>query len=305
MDLFFGIDGGGTHSRIKIIDTQKNEVYYGTGGCTNINAAGCEAVAENVRSLFNAVFAAGFTASSFSGGCLGCSGLDAQGERDFFSQLFSAGLGITCPVKYCNDSITALVGGVGRSEGYILISGTGSIATALRRDGVSVRAGGWGQTLGDEGSGYWTGLQGIQRAIRSLECRDIPSRLPKIMFDFYGVTGIRDLFPFVYHTFDKAKIASFALPVFNAAREGDELASLIVEEAACELSLLCKSVHDRMDGMQNHELVFSGGMLEHEQDFAAAIIRKIGENAPEIRVIERRHDPAFGACLLAMEMERV
>ena len=33
--------------------------------------------------------------------------------------------------------------------------------------GASLRVGGWGHLLGDEGSGYWIGLEAIKAALKS------------------------------------------------------------------------------------------------------------------------------------------
>ncbi len=42
--------------------------------------------------------------------------------------------------------------------GIIVISGGGAVAYGRNVSGVSLRVGGWGHLLGDEGSGYWIGL---------------------------------------------------------------------------------------------------------------------------------------------------
>lgn len=51
----------------------------------------------------------------------------------------------------------------------VLVVGTGSVAMSYRRDGNEFqrigRIGGWGRLLGDDGSGYTTGREGIRRAL--------------------------------------------------------------------------------------------------------------------------------------------
>ena len=55
--------------------------------------------------------------------------------------------------------------------GILVVAGTGSIALARDRRGRGRRAGGWGQLLGDEGSGFWIGRsalgdRGLRRRLR-------------------------------------------------------------------------------------------------------------------------------------------
>ena len=58
-------------------------------------------------------------------------------------------------------------------QGIFLYSGTGSIAVHMTIDNKTIRAGGWGYLLGDEGGGYWIGLQGIRHTVSILDKRKI------------------------------------------------------------------------------------------------------------------------------------
>jgi N-acetylglucosamine kinase-like BadF-type ATPase len=50
----------------------------------------------------------------------------------------------------------------GGGPGLLVVAGTGSIAAARDRRGRWQRAGGWGQLLGDEGSGFWIGRAALR-----------------------------------------------------------------------------------------------------------------------------------------------
>ena len=51
--------------------------------------------------------------------------------------------------------------------GLVTISGTGSVHLAKHLDGSITKIGGWGRLLGDEGSGYWLGLQALKHYARA------------------------------------------------------------------------------------------------------------------------------------------
>jgi len=303
MNLFFGIDGGGTHSRITVIDEKNNILYKGENGCMNIHAIDKTTVEANLSTLIKEMLLELQAESKdFSSGCLGSAGLDSISEKLYFKNFITDKLNFSCPLFLCNDSIVALAGGLEKTEGFILISGTGAIASALRKNGSSVRAGGWGHILGDEGSGYWIGCQGIIRGIHSSERRDRASVLPDRIRSFYSVDSFRELFPFVYTSFDKAKIADFAKIVFEEASLGDEICKNILQNAEDSLVSLCVSVYDQSATIENKELVFSGGILEHEPEFCKILAEKCMQKMPDLKIIKRRNDPAFGASLLAKDI---
>lgn len=59
------------------------------------------------------------------------------------------------------------------NSAIVLVVGTGSVAMSYRREGKEFqrigRVGGWGRILGDDGSGYATGREGIRRALRQCD----------------------------------------------------------------------------------------------------------------------------------------
>ena len=58
--------------------------------------------------------------------------------------------------------------------GILVIAGTGSIAIARDRRGRWRRAGGWGQLLGDEGSGFWIGRAALRNPLLRRRLRQGP-----------------------------------------------------------------------------------------------------------------------------------
>ncbi|MGI5173448.1 ATPase [Treponema sp. OMZ 840] len=297
--LFFGIDGGGTKSRLAVSDDTGKVICTVSGFSTNMYAVGFEQACVHILSLFDILKEKqGICVSDFTEGCFASAGLSVEKEKALFKQFFKDN-GISCPVYLCNDALAALAGGTGKAEGLILISGTGSIAAALRADGKTARAGGLGHLIGDEGSGFRIGLDGIRSAVCAYERRAQKTVLTEHMFEHYKVSDVRDLFSFLYTNFDKARIASFAPLVFQSAGDGDGAAVAILEQALIDLTDLVKSAYIQIFETEKTDLVFSGGIFEHEADFSRRTAERIRSALPQITVQERLYDPATGACILA------
>ncbi|WP_428768676.1 BadF/BadG/BcrA/BcrD ATPase family protein [Treponema sp. HNW] len=304
--LFFGIDGGGTKSRLGIMNAEGTLLHTVTGSSTNMYAVGFETACFNIRSIFKSLQSDyGIHVSDLSAGCFASAGVSTEIEQKKFREFFIEE-GFSCPLHMCADAFAALAGGTGKAEGLILISGTGSIAAGLRPDGKTARAGGLGHLISDEGSGFAIALAGIRSASRALEGRAETTRLTDMLFEHYKAADIRDLFSFLYTDFSKARVASFCPCVFDAWRSGDAEALRIIDEASKELSLLAQSVYVRLfsgDDKPVHA-VFSGGIFEHEVDFSRRTAAFVHKLLPCVTVRERLYEPVHGACILAKHVYR-
>ena len=67
------------------------------------------------------------------------------------------------------DYEIALIGAHGKRYGIFLLSGTGSSACGINGLGESAHSGGWGYLIGDEGGGYWLGLQTLKSAANAAD----------------------------------------------------------------------------------------------------------------------------------------
>jgi N-acetylglucosamine kinase-like BadF-type ATPase len=70
-----------------------------------------------------------------------------------------------------NDAVTAHLGALGGEPGVVVVAGTGAIALAVRADGATARADGYGSRLGDDGGGHWIGRAGLAAALRAADGR--------------------------------------------------------------------------------------------------------------------------------------
>ncbi len=289
---FFGLDGGGTQSRLAVCDstgTILKEVY---GGTTNLYTGKSEQVALNLKALFSQVE----QYFPFAGGCIGSAGLGREREKVLFRDMLSTLLP-TVPVYLCSDGEILLVGGLAGLEGYALISGTGSLALSRSSDGSLKRAGGYGYLLGDEGSAYWIAHQALMRSLRSLENRDLNTRMLPSLLEGCSLSKAEDLIAYVHHQATKADIAKLAPLVTVFAKEGDLLANDILQCAAKELVSLVVSVQN--PAIRAKELVLAGGVLEKDPIVRPLFIQTLREALPELQIIKARGSALQGACLLA------
>ncbi len=292
--LGFGIDGGGTRSRLCVFDWKTGrELGRFSGGSTNQYSVGLQAALANIEILLRS---SGVPLESLAGGCLGSAGLSRAGERkpyeDFFQTLLPG-----CPVYLCNDGEILLAGGLQSPQGYSLIGGTGSLALGRSADGRLVRAGGLGYMLGDEGSALWIGWQAINRSLRSREGRDLQTDLLPLLTAHFHLAQPEDFVAMMHQRFDKATIASAARLVLERA-DTDLLAGDISAQAVKELTLLLGSVLRRLP-LENPRAVLSGGIIENSPWMQRHLLQSLRDAFPQLQTVLGPGDAVKGACMLA------
>ncbi|MCP2371201.1 N-acetylglucosamine kinase-like BadF-type ATPase [Agromyces terreus] len=73
-------------------------------------------------------------------------------------------------ITLAHDSVTAYLGALGEERGVVIAAGTGSVAFAVGATEVA-RIDGWGNLMGDAGSGYWIGREALDAAMRAHDGR--------------------------------------------------------------------------------------------------------------------------------------
>jgi len=224
------MDGGGTITKVVVCDLEGNIINAFQTGSINHFGAGTERAGETFAAISDNLI------SKF--GCLpgilfiGNSALDGRADETLVQTLTK---GVFHPSKtvFHSDVYVALLGYTLGKPGAVLISGTGSMACGIDADGVYHTAGGWGQILGDEGSGYHMALKGIKAALRGYDGISGPTRLTSEVIRFFNLTEMTDLIDRIYNPpVEKSVIAAFAPEVESAAVEGDTVAMKILDDEA-------------------------------------------------------------------------
>lgn len=300
-EWIFGIDGGGTGSRIRVEGMDGSLLCRAEGGGCNPHATSLEAASSSMAALITeAARGAGLAPAACRAGFIGSAGVDTLEEREAISRLVAAAAGLPAVLSAGSDAEAALAGALRSPEGYVLIAGTGSIALARSADGRSCRAGGWGHSLGDEGSAFWLAFEAIKRGIRSYEGRAEKTSLFEAALDFFALKEAADFKRLVYAGFDKAAIARFALRVEEEREAGDAVARGLFAEAAYELAGLVVSVYERFGAsVKNDALALFGGLLDKNETLRALAANQLRKRCPRLRALSRLGSAEEGACILA------
>jgi len=161
MSYFLGIDGGGTKTDCVLLDAQGQVLRRAQGGPSNPLRGGYTRAWFSVSGAADTVLARqSLKATDIRGICGGFGGA----ARPAVAKRMSVFLERSFPkaeVNVTSDIEIALAAAVEKGVGVVLIAGTGSVAYGRNADGKTVRAGGWGPWLGDQGSAFDIGRSAL------------------------------------------------------------------------------------------------------------------------------------------------
>ena len=291
---YLGVDGGGSKTLAVIVDAQGRECGRGRAGSANYASVGVEQALQNIHDAIQQASREVPCAFPLTKAWLGLAGIDRSSDAALFSSYLRE---LADFVLVTNDA-ELLLSVLGKEAGIVLIVGTGSIALARAQDGTVTRVGGWGHILGDEGSGYDIGRRGLQAAVRAADGRGKATLLLAHVLQSWQLHTAEDILEVVYTVDSKAKVAQAAAFVTQAARQGDQVALEIIEQAADELALLVQTVTPSLSQLP---IVFGGGLLLHDDFFREHVLRRI-QQKQVIGPIMRVEHPAFSAACAAITL---
>ena len=293
-----GIDGGGTRT-VGILATGTGahlaQVESGPSNYHVVGETETQAVLENVIGELREKAEILSTASICF--CLGMAGLGRAEDKKIIGRICEE-LGISGNRILTHDAHIALVGGTEKQRGVIVISGTGAIVYGINADGKEARASGWGYLLGDEGSGYDIAIKGLRAVVRAADGRGSSTDLTNRILNELKLNAPDELIRWV-HAASRDTIALLSEIVFDAARSSDTIAEQIVDDATDELVCAANSVLKQLEFDGTFDIVLSGGNLVHQPMFAEKLCRRFAKIQPKASVQPPKHEPAYGAVLLA------
>ncbi len=298
--LVLAVDGGQTSTLALLADYDGTSLAAGHGGPSNhyTEPGGPERLESALRySAQEALALAGGRAADVTHGCLGMTGSFEQ-ARIITQELFPA-----AQIDSLHDVITALAGASIAQPGVIVISGGGSIAYGRLDDGREARSSGWGYLLGDEGSGYWIGLEALRAAFRDFDGRGEATALTARIPARLGVADLLELHRKVYaHELSRGEIAGLAADVNEAARAGDAAAIALLARAGQELGAAALAVIDRLGQRETGLPVYhTGGVFRAGALIAAPFEQTIRHRSPGSVVRGAQFSPVVGALFLALK----
>jgi N-acetylglucosamine kinase-like BadF-type ATPase len=290
-----GVDGGATKTLAAVLDLKSGALALAHGGPSNEDAIGAKsAVDALLQTAAEATSRAGISIEQLGGAVLAVAGTDTQA----IAAQVSAARGEAWIVV--NDVLGAWATATGTGPGLAAISGTGSNVFGVGPSGHPWRAGGWGHVLGDEGSGYWLGIQSLRAALADRDASGPETALGDAMADFFDMPSVEALASYVYaKPLTKGEIAAFATETAKLAERGDAVARELYERGATALGKQIAAVI-RMSGLEGAFPVgLIGSAFKAGAIFVEPLARAVHEHAPEAQVARVKMAPVGGSLLLA------
>nr|CAB3264192.1 N-acetyl-D-glucosamine kinase-like [Phallusia mammillata] len=244
MPYFGGIEGGGSHSKLAIVNEQGKVVAWIDGPDTNAWQIGVEEVCKRINSMVvEGKKLAGMEPEEklkTLGLCLSGGEQKAQNQKmvDYFAKEFTdMSEKVTIQTDTFGSISTACSNG-----GVVLIAGTGSNCQLVNPDGTTHRCGGWGHMLGDEASAFWIAKRAVKYVF------DEEDNMEKAPFDvtfvknemykYFKINNQYDLLDHLYTNFKKSFFAGFCkvIAVEGGIVHKDKLCLHLFEEAGIALA---------------------------------------------------------------------
>jgi glucosamine kinase len=301
--LVLGVDGGGTKSLGLIADGAGTVLARERGEGSNQNVIGTENAAQNLANLVAALAkTAGRSIADIGSAVFGLAGAGSPKDRQVLvasvqARLKSMGLP-PVPVSIETDGRIALEGAFNGGAGVVVVAGTGSVVMGKSPEGTTISIGGWGRVLGDEGSGYFIGLEALKAVTREIDGRGEAGRLRVAIASRFGLEKRERIIAAVYR--EKFDIPSIAPAVLEAAEAGDRTAVDILERASRGFAPQIAAAVDRLGLKAGAGIVMLGGLIDHDTVYSRSLAGEIRKLSPAVEFRAPLNGPAHGALLLAI-----
>jgi len=282
MSVVLGIDGGGTRTRASIMDGDR-VLAHGENGSIKRLRVGAEAAEANLRALLKDVFAQAGVSGVDAATC-GVASATMPGVTEWITDVFND-FGVARS-EVVGDEVIALDAAFHGGPGILQIAGTGSNTIGRAPDGSRESAGGWSSRLGDEGSGYWIGVNSVRRALHAYD-REQPTRILDTVGEIWGTPDIDDLINLGDST-PGPDFAALAPAINELAEAGDPVALGVLKQASDDLVDFVLVVRAKL--RRKHSIAgevpvaWTGGVVEKMPLVRDAFFAGLKAAAPEMPV---------------------
>jgi glucosamine kinase len=284
MSVILGIDGGGTNTRAAIVANGK---VVGTGQSGSIKRlrVGAEAAEANLRAALKEAFAQSGMKDIDAASC-GVASASMPGITEWIAAVFSD-FGIE-KFEVVGDEVIALDAAFQGGPGILQIAGTGSNTIGRAADGSRESAGGWSSRLGDEGSGYWIGVNAVRRALHAYD-REEPTEVIAKVSEIWGTPTMDDFINLGDST-PGPDYAALAPVIHELAEAGDPVAVGVLGQAAADLVAFVLLVRSKL--RRKHKIAgevpvaWTGSVIEKTPMVREAFFKGLRDGAPAMPVAE-------------------
>lgn len=289
-NIFVGIDGGATNSRIRIENQAGELLGQGVSGPANIRLS----VEKSWESIYHALEEALKPLQiqlqdkeySFHLG-LGLAGCEVKDAVDDFL----AKPHPFATIRLVSDAYVACVGAHKGADGAIIIVGTGAIGYEIEQ-GKSTRIGGWGFPHDDEGGGAWLGLEAARLTFQWLDHRVEKSPLVEDVFSFFE--NDIDHFTAWANRANSTEFARLAPLVINHMQQEEIAAVRLIKKAAHAVDRIGMTLFKSQKEREKHlPCSLLGGMAPFIEPWLCEELRTC--------LVPRQADASSGAILMIRE----
>lgn len=265
-EYYLGVDGGGSRCRARLETADGRILGHGLAGPASMRfgfeTARDAVMAATRRCLAEAELCDDALKRIYAG--IGLAGTGQRGAREALESWRHPFAG----AWFEGDAYLAWLGAFGGGDGGVVIAGTGSIAIAYRDN--TVRIGGYGFPVSDEGSGADLGLCALRHALKALDGRAEPSAFAQeVLARFAGDPAAVIGWMESASATDYAALAPIAT---RHAQAGDAAARALMREAGAHIGELIETLARR--GAPRVALL--GGLAAHMRPYlppdAAALL---------------------------------
>lgn len=295
--FYLGIDAGGTKCELMIADTDLKKIFSSKFKSLHYSVVGAKVIAEKFSALIKDVLKKNnLDIKDCKGICIGLAGAREDADRKLLKKEFSKRLKFN-KIRIETDTMTGLYGAFDGADGLILISGTGSVLFGKSGNKI-YRVGGWGRILGDEGSGYWIGLQALKQIVKEYDLLNIKPRtqLAKAINKGHGLSE-KNIVEQVFH--GNFSIQNIAPLVLKLAEKRNIICLNIMNEAIDGLLYHLETFLKVAQRKKSIDVAFIGSIIETDNLLSKKFRQRIKKELPLINVIKKKNPPVFGAILLA------
>jgi N-acetylglucosamine kinase-like BadF-type ATPase len=305
----FAYDGGGTKTRLNVVDYSGYIHYDEIAEGSNIFSIGDQHFNKVINGLFtSAKEKLEISDYQIDLVYLGLSGADL--EEDYL-RLNQACKKIFGEIKFVvvNDAWIILRSGLKTPYGAVCISGTGANAAALDRLGNKAILRALGYTTGTFGGGLDIAREALHYAFRADEMTFEDTLLRYEIPKLFGKETMSDVLELMYpkNTIDKYNLGKITKIVSDCALKDDAVSRMILKHIATHLALQTAGVIKQL-GLEEQVIpvVIGGRVFDMEAKyFVECFEEKLKDKVRKAYLVKPKFTPVVGAYLLALDYMEV
>lgn len=304
--LVIGVDGGGTKTAARVAAIEADGTITvlgeGYGGSSNVRAVGAAHAKANLEVAIDAAHAAADTANAaIDYAILALAGSSLPDVQAIIHD-WAERRRLANKIDIVHDAEPVLTLGQRNGCGVALIVGTGSVAMGKNTAGEEAVIGGWGHWFGDQGSGFDLGRRALAAVADAVDGVAAQTTLIKDLTERLQVDHPRKIARQLGLAVDvRQEIAALAPIVIGAAKNGDAVATAIVDSAAAATAALVMATVNRLQLPSDVPLAIAGGIAlsgEFFQDKLLSQLQSLGLTPRAVTIVA---DPVAGSLIMARD----